>query len=212
MKKIKRLFLIVAFAAMGALCMTACASTPNGDKKPTSVTDSIYEISVDASKVSVDASDISVYIYSSDGMTELAKKKLSQGKAQFELDDGSYVATLGGLPQEVSYSSVLLTKNGRKAKVTLETSKYDRFSEEYSFAFTIIMFPGDRDVGELDVQVCDDSVCRFALFTDGNVADVSLNVGDYVVKVGIYTDDGLEELYHENCTVTLDRRFCVVAL
>lgn len=213
MKRFRGLYLILLLAITTIFCLTACISDPNdesGNEEPAE-TKIMYEISVDASEVSVDSSEISVCVYSLDGAW-LAEKKLSQGKTVFELDSDSYVATLGGLPEDVSYSSVMLTKNDKKATIVLEESKYNEYSESHEFAFTIIVLTEDKNVDDLDVQVCDDQSCRIGMFDNSNITDIYLNTGEYEIKVCLFSDDGMEELYHENYTVTLDKRFYIINL
>ena len=211
MKKIGSLCLIWLLAITAIFCVTACGSNPNdedGEVDP-SGTDASYEITVDASNVSVDTSEISVCIYSLNGVL-VGEKKLSQGKTLFELDVDSYVATLSGLSEKVSYSSVLLTKSTKKATIVLEETEFDEHSKAYAFAFTVIVMAGDMDLDALDVQLCDDSSCRPVEFDDGNVADLYIGTGEYEVKV--FSGGSLDALYHEDCTVTLDKRFCVIVL
>lgn len=207
MKKISSLCLILLLAIAAIFCIVACnPSSEDGKEDPSGANDS-YEITVDASKVKVGAKEISVCMYSLDG-TSVGEKKLSRGKALFDLDADSYVATLSGLSEEVSYSSVLLTKDNKKATIVLEKSEYNEYTETNEFAFTVIVFAEDRNIDDLDVQLCDDSSCRPVEFEDGNIADIFLCIGEYEVKVS----NGANMLYHENYAVTLDRRFCVICL
>ena len=218
MKKLGRLSLILLLAIATIFCVTACDSDSIeddnnqmdlSDKADTKVS---YEISVDDTKVTVDTNDISVCLYTLDG-TVVGEKKLSQGKTLFELNADSYIATLSGVTEEVSYSSVLLTKNSKKATITLEEASYDEYSETNKFAFTIVVVTDDRAIENLDVQICDDDLCRSARFGEGeNIADLFLGIGEYEVKVYAYSDDGMEELYHENYTITSEKRFFVILL
>ncbi|MCH5151302.1 MAG: hypothetical protein J1F65_01435 [Clostridiales bacterium] len=211
MKKIRNLCLILLLSIVTIFCVTACNPNSNGDgggDNPSNRKVS-FEITVDASKVSVDASAISVCVYSLDG-TLVVEKKLSRSKALFELDADSYVATLSGLSDEVSYSSVLLTKSSKKATIVLENTEYDKNSEAYEFVFTVFALPGEIKLDDLDVQVCDDSMCKTVWFEDGNTVNLNIKAGKYLIKVGVYTDDGLNELYKKDYTITLDRRFCIV--
>ena len=213
MKKIENIFLVLLLAIATVFCVTACYSNPNGEagKGNPSDTEISYEITVDTNRVSVDTSNLSVVIYSLDG-TVVEEKKLSQGKTTFELETDSYVATLSGLTDEVSYSSVLLTQNNKNATIVLENSKYNEHSGTNEFAVTVIVFAEDRNIDDLDVQICNDELCRSVEFKDGNAADRFLGVGEYEVKIYVYTDNGADELYHENYAVTLDMRFCVIRL
>ena len=211
MKKIGRLFLILLISVVSIFCVTACNPSSNsegGNEEPSNGKD-YYEITVDASKVSVDTKKISVCIYSLDG-TLVAEKKLSRGKAFFDLNADSYVATLSGLSQEVSYSSVLLTKSSKKATIVLENTEYNEYSEVYEFVFTVFALPGKIELHDLDVQVCDDSLCRSVWFEGGNTVNLKITAGKYEIKVGVYTDDGFDDLYKKNYTITLDKRFCIV--
>ena len=212
MKKIVSLCLILLISIVTIFCITACNSNSSGEggDNPSDAKVS-YEITVDASNVSVDTSEISVCLYSLDG-TSVGEKKLSQNKTLFELNADSYVATLSGLSVEVSYSSVLLTKNSKKATIVLEETEYNEYSETYDFAFTVIVMAGDTDIDDLDVQVCDDSLCRPLRFENSNIAYLTISAGVYEVKVYMYSDDGFDEIYHEDYTVTLDKRFCVIVL
>lgn len=211
MKKIKSLCLILLFLIATIFCYTACNPNDEGGNENPSDTKAPYEITVDASKVSVDINNISVCIYSLDGIL-VGEKKLFKGKTQFELDADNYVATLSGLPEEISYSSVFLTRSTKKSTIVLKGSVYNEYTGTNEFAFTVIVIAGDRNLADLDVQICDDSSCRSVKFENSNVAARSLSAGKYEVKVYFYSDDGAEELYHEDYTVTLDKRFCVIVL
>ena len=191
-------------------CVTACDPNSNGEcgANPSDAKVS-YEITVDASKVSVDTNKISVCIYSLDG-TLVGEKKISKGKTMFELNDDDYVATLSGLSDKVTFSSVLLTKSTKKATIVLEDTEYNVYSETYEFAFTVIALPGEIKLDNLDVQVCDDSLCRPVWFEDGNTVNLKITAGKYEIKVGVYTDDGFDDLYKKDYTITLDKRFCIV--
>ena len=210
MKKI--VSLIVFMLAMASVFgVIACGSTNGGGGgTQTRVT---YEVAVDAKNATIDTDGVSVCIYSTKG-TAVEQSALSQGKAVFELPMGRYVATLSGLSEEVSYSSALLTENNNKATITLDKSDYDEFADPerspFTFAFTVILLVSDVDIDNLFVQVCDDNACIPVWFEDGNIADVYLNVGNYYVKAHMYADED-NELYHEDYTVTLDKRFCVIA-
>lgn len=212
MKKIGSLFFILLLAVVTVFCVAACGSEPsdNGGKEDPTDSKASYEITVDASGVSVDAGDISVCVYSLDG-TLVGEKRLSQGKTLFELKTGSYVATLGGVAEEVSFSSILLTKDLRKVKIVLENSEYDDYAGKNQFAVTVIVIADDRSVERLNVQICDERLCSPVPFENGNVADVFLGSGEYEVKV-LPSDGSLEDLYHEKCTVTSEKRFCVIVL
>lgn len=211
MKKIGSLCLILLFSIVSIFCVTACNPTSNGEggADDPSNTKVSYEITVDASKVSVDTSEISVCIYSLDGAS-VGEKKLSQGKSLFELNSDSYVTTLSGLSDEVSYSSVLLTKSSKKATIVLENTEYNEYSDAYEFVFTVFALPGKIKLDDLDVQVCDDASCRSVWFEDGNTFNLKITAGKYEIKVGVYTDDGFDDLYKKDYTITLDKRFCIV--
>lgn len=213
MKKLGSLCLIFLLALAIVISVTACGSNSDGGDGKTDPSGAkvSYEITVNTAKVDVDAGKISVCLYSLDG-TFVGEKKLSQGKTIFELNADSYVATLSGLSDDVSFSSVLLTKSSKKATITLDNSQYDEFSETNSFAVTVIVKAGNMDIDDLDVQICDDELCRLVKFENGNVADLFLSVGKYEVKVGLYSNEGYKDLYHEDYTLILDKRFCVIAL
>lgn len=211
MKKFGILCLILLLAIATAFCISACNPSSEGGTEEPSGTKISYEITVDTSKVTVDVSGISVCIYSLDG-TSVGEKNLSKGKTVFELEADGYVATLSGLSEEFSYSSVLLTKNTKKATIVLEDTEYNEYSQNYEFAFTVIVMAKDINLNDLFVQICDDSSCIPVDFENGNVADLFLTEGEYEVKVSKYTGTGADELYHENYTVTLNRRFCVIRL
>ena len=208
-KKNESLFLMLLLAVAAVFCVTACGSNINneGGKEDPLGTEASYEITVDTNSVSVDISDISVCLYSLGG-TSVGEKKLSQGKTIFELEADSYVATLRGLSEEISYSSVLLTENNKKATVVLEKSEYNEYTETNEFAFTVIVFVEDGNIDDLDVQICNDELCRPVSFEDGNVADIYISTGEYEVKV--YNDTG--EVYHENYIINPNKRFCVIRL
>lgn len=44
----------------------------------------------------------------------------------------------------------------------------------------------DMNIDDLDVQLCDDSMCRPVWFENGNIADLYINIGVYEVKVYMY--------------------------
>lgn len=213
MKKIGNLCFILLFAITAIFCVTACDSTPNDDgvQEEPSDTKISYEITVDTNGVAVDANEISVCVYSLSGDL-VGEKKLSHGKTLFELDGDSYVATLSGLSDKVSYSSVLLTDNAKKGTIVLEKARYDAYREVNSFAFTVIVMAGDRSIDDLDVQFCDEQSCKPVWFEDGNIADIFLSRGEYEVKVYWYTGEDLEELYHDNYTLNPDKRFFVIVM
>ncbi|MCH5156929.1 MAG: hypothetical protein J1G02_03515 [Clostridiales bacterium] len=209
MRKIANLFLILLLAIVATFSITACVpnTNSNGNNGDTSA-NVTYEITVDANNLAVDTSRLSVCIYSMDGEM-LSEKKLSRGKVFFEQKGDSYIATLSGLSEEISYSSVLLTENTKKATITLEKAKYNDFTQIFNFTFTVIVIT-DTPVADLDVQICDDKLCRPVSFENGNIADIELNTGIYDVKV--YSNEGTEELYNTKYTVTSDNRFCIIKL
>ena len=211
MKRITGLCLILLLAITTVLCVTACGPNPNGGKDDTPGKIVSYEISVDTGKVSVDTGAISVCVYSLDG-TLVGEKKLSQSKTLFELNADNYVATLSGLSGEVSYSSVLLTKTTKKATIVVEKAKLDESLDEYTFAFTVIVLAGNVKLDDLEVQLCDDTLCKSMWFDNGNAADIYVGAGDYIVKVYVYSGNGQNQLYQQDYTVTLERRFCILVL
>ena len=213
MKRIWSLCFILLLTIVIAFCATACGSNPNenGGEDDPSDTDGFYVIAVNTKNCSVDTNDITVCIYTLDG-TLLGEKKLSKGKSIFEIEADDYIATLSGLSEEVSYSSVLLTKTNKKATIVLEKVKYNEYSEFNIFTFTVIVMAGNRNLDDLTVQICDDNACLFVKFEDGNVADLLLNCGKYEVKVYGPSAAGFDELYNEDYTVTSDKRFCVIVL
>lgn len=200
-------FLIPILAAIAAFCVAACGADPNKgeEKDDAQVAAGTYIVSVDTTKVAVEADNIGVCLYALDG-TLVKEKKLSKGKAEFEVESDSYVATLSGVAENLSFSSVMLTESNRKATVVLNDSEYDEYSQTNIFTFTLILISEDWQIDELSVQICNDESCRPFDFTDGNVADVPLGCGEYDIKVSV----GTVELFNESYTVTADNRFYVI--
>lgn len=199
MKKLTILCLIVLLTLATVLCMTAC-------NIGTTVT---YEISVDTKNVSVDVSAIKVCLYAMDG-TAVKETGLTNGKAKFQLKAGSYVATVSGLDETVSFSSVMLTRNSRKATITVSNSDCDEFDEFYSYAFTIIVLSGSYKLSELTAQICDlDLMCVGEDFANGNVVDFVTNGGECSVEI---FDRDNQEIFKETFTVDLDMRFYIIRL
>ena len=203
MKIIRNLCLILLLVLLSTFCLTAC---DNGSEQAVT-----YEITVNTNKVSVDTSEIKVCLYALDG--EIVKEeKLDNGKAKFELDADSYVATVSGLDETVSFSSVLLTKNSRRATITLENSDYDEFEDSYSYAFTVIVLNGAYKLSDLSAQICDlDLTCILISFEkdNDNVVDGITNGGECSVEI---FDANNKEIYTETFTVDLDARFYIVRL
>ena len=198
MKKLVCLTLILLLAVATVLGMAAC-----DDGKPKT-----YEISVDMQSTSADTSNLKVRVYALDG-TLLEEASLTDNKVQFELVADSYVATLAGLSEQESYSSILLTKKNRQATITVSESEYDEYIvEDYCFAFTVIML-GAKNVDELLTNVCNDVMCRGVGFFGSNVADVTISRGKYDVDV---YDANNREIYHKSFTLDLDKRFYVIEL
>ena len=202
MKRYRNICLILLLVFATVLCMTACDST--GDEQTVT-----YEITVNSKNVSVDTSKIKVCVYALDGEV-VKEEELTNGKAKFELEADSYVATISGLDEKVSFSSVLLTKNSRKTTITLDNSTYDDFEDNYSYVFTVIVLSGDYKLSELSAQICDlDLTCINIFFKNDNVADGITNGGECSVEI---FDADNQEIYNETFTVHLDRRFHIVQL
>ena len=200
MKKFTNLCLIMLIALATVFCITACS----GNGKTVN-----YEITVNTKNVSVDTNKIKVCVYSLDGKV-VKEANLTSGKAKFELQADSYVATLSGLDEKVSFSSVLLTKNSRKATIALGNSDYDEFEDSYSYAFTVIVLNGDYKLSDLSAQICDlDMTCIMEYFDKSNVVDGTTNGGECSVEI---FDKDNQEIYNETFTVHLDRRFHIVQL
>ena len=120
MKKFTNLCFVLLLSFAVGFGMTACGSSD--------VQTETYEITVNAKSVSVNMKDIKVCLYASDG-TAVKQANLKADKAQFKLSADNYVVTLSGLDETVSFSSVLLTKDSKKATIVLEDSNYDDFME-----------------------------------------------------------------------------------
>lgn len=200
MKKIINICLILLLALTTVFAVAACDNL-QGD----AIT---YEISVDASGVSVDMSNVKVRIYELDG-TMVGESPLSDGKAEFRFEGDTFVATLSGLDEKVSFSSVLLTKDKTKVTITLENSDYDEYDEVYRYAFTVIMLNGERKLDELSALICDYFACRDVTFDKGNVVDLSLSGGECSVEV---FDADKVEIYNQTFDLDLDVRFHVIEL
>ena len=201
MKRLTNLCLIILLILTAVFCMTAC----NGDGEQT-VT---YEITVETNGVSVDMSAIKVRMYPLDGSEGSFDAQLIDGKAKFELQADSYVATVSGLDEKVSFSSLLLTKNSRKATITVSNSKYDDLMDYYSYSFTVILQSGDYKLSEVSAQICDlDLMCIDEDFEQGNVVDFITNGGECSIEVFV---NNIEK-YNETFTVDLDMRFHIVRL
>ena len=197
MKKLINLCLILLLTLTAVLALSACS---NGKVS--------YEITVDTKGLTQDTSNIKVCVYALDG-SAVGEAQLTDGKACFELEADSYVATLSGLDETVSFSSALLTKNKKKATITLKNSDYDEFAEAYSFTFTVILCNGERRLDDLSALICDYFACRDVIFENGNVVDITLSCGECSVEV---FDADKAEIYNEAFTLDLDARFYVIVL
>lgn len=210
MNGIKKTFIFSVISLVVALSMTACKSEQNGDGNSGGGDNaSVYEVSVDAKNVSVEVSDIKVCIYALDGSEGSLEAALTNGKATFALSAGNYVATLSGLSETVSFSSVLLTETNKKANITLRNSDYDADADAYKFTYSVMMFPGEKKLDELSIQLCDDNMCMLEYFGNSNVMDVSVHCGEYSVEI---YDSDFKEIYNDNCSVTPDTRFYLIQL
>lgn len=196
----------IAWILVLALCMITTALMLVACDSGQTVT---YEITVNTKSVSVDTSAIKVCLFALDG-TAVKEANLTNGKAKFELQADSYIATLSGLDEKVSFSSVLLTKDSKKATITLSNSTYDEFEDNYNYAFTVIVLNGDYKLSDLSAQICDlDMTCIMESFDKGNVVDGITNGGQCSVEI---FDKDNQEIYNETFTIDLDMRFYIVQL
>ncbi|MCH5165057.1 MAG: hypothetical protein J1G01_01485 [Clostridiales bacterium] len=209
MKGIKKTFIFSVLVLLVVFSMTACNPNSNSGGKHSGDTADVYVISVDTKNVTVDTSGIKVCIYALNGSGGSLEAQLTGGKATFALDADDYIATLIGLDETVSFSSVLLTKTDRKATITLSDSEFDDLTDTYSFAFTVVMLSGEKKLDEISAQICDDSMCIPIWFSQSNVIDIRIHKGQYSVEVH---DSDFHEIYNEKCIVTSDTRFYVIQL
>lgn len=198
MKKFVCSTLILLLAVATVLGMAAC-----DDGKPKT-----YEISVDTQNVSVDTSNLKVCVYALDG-TQVEESSLTDGKVEFKLVADNYVATLAGLSENESYSSILLTKKDREATITVSESEYDPYiTEDYVFAFTVIVL-GAKNLEELSVNVCNNDACRGVGVGKSNVADVVINRAWYEIYV---ENANMKRIFYNTFTLDLDVRFYIIQL
>ena len=211
MKKFTTLCLILLLAFAIVFGMTAC---DDGDSEQAT----FFEITVDTANVSVDTSQIKVCLYPLDGTGSVLESQPTGGVARFRLQADSYVATVSGLDEKVSFSSVLITHNSEKAKITLSNSKYDDLMDLYSYKFTVIMQNGDYKLGDISAQFCDQYMCSEKLnFVDSLAVDVTVGSasGDECEVKAFYAtaerpDDN--PLFYEKFSLDLDKRFYVIRL
>lgn len=230
MKRFRILCLVLGLlSVLSVFSLTACGDTPDipndntgetngdndGDKEgesnggkdeiPESAVE--YKITVDASDVEVELAKIGVCLYTLDG-TLVTEKKLSGSVAKFQVEEDIYVASLSGLTEEYTFSSVLL-KDEREATIVLEESKYNEAMDISSFKFTLFVIPSEGvELDSLFLQVCSD-LCRPAAIDENGVASITLTeCGEYEIKV----EENEVLIFHEFYTITLDKRFYVVHL
>lgn len=130
------------------------------------------------------------------GNETAAEKELSNGKAEFELEAGDYTATLTGVPEGYSFTSVTLTEEKRSAEIKLENAIKP---EVYTYTVTV---------------VCEDSLTgiRVEILKGGeNVAEKELSNGkaEFELEAGDYTVTltGIPEGYrYEEQTLTAEKR------
>ncbi len=173
MKRLKKILLTVLIAAMTlglSLGLAACG----GEEKTVT-----YSVTVTCEDTSVLAG-VKVQLKKDSASSEA--KQLENGKADFELEAGTYTVVLTGVPEDYTYESKTVTEAAPSASVAL-TKKDDRPADGLA-SYTVTVTCEDADVlskVKVKLMLGTTEVGEQAL-TDGK-ASFKLQPGDYTVTL-----------------------------
>lgn len=206
--KLKRSIFALTLALLSCSLLSACGEETGKREEEPEAQKTEYEVSVSGEcdwdgRQTVKLFDLSGNL--------VATCDVSEGKAVFELDEGSYIAQLSGAPVTVSFCPLLLTPKERSGDIRLKDSALDEEYHAYRFDVLGLIFFGGALAEGYEITVCYEpesgaGFCHLPQISDASGA-VRVNTvkGNYHITAN--EAGQLETLSEYRCTLSEEKRF-----
>ncbi len=144
-----------------------------------------YEVRLSiASGCNISTDNLQVELFDFDGKS-VKKAALNNGKVNFNVDSGNYVAALSPIGEQYDYAVAILTKSKKTATITLKNASKESNSDEFLHTLTVYI-KNFNIQNDYRLEVCETSplgVCRNVDNVETEKVNLNLKFNSYNAKL-----------------------------
>lgn len=177
MKLFKRIPLC-ALILLFAFGLFACTPEKNNDGKID------YTVEIVCADAAADLSNVKIQIKKDNALVE--EKGLTEKKAVFKLESGTYTAEITGTPDGYTIDGNGNFLTASKPSTTITLTKSGTAIETVDYVITVLYQGGALDgqpAGEVNIQFCNDETCKSAKTGADGVVKFSVKPDNYEIHI-----------------------------